>query len=143
MRPDDVLHGPSDEIGNMALPIDTDLQALDAELDAAGIQARGMLHGRSQPTRYFSVDLRSRLTGAYAADAAAPIVLDALAPTTRPRGSRIRPELEAGQTWAPTPLAPRIARRTPTILPRARWALLAAASITGVLVAGALGARPS
>ena len=142
MRPDDVLRGPGDDMSDMALPIDADLQSLDAELDAAGVQARDLLYGRSQPTRYFSVDLRSRLVGAYAAQAAAPAALDVLVPLDRSRGSRLRPELEAGETWAPTPLAPRITRRTPTVLPRARWAIFAAAALTGVLVAGAMGARP-
>ena len=142
MRPDDVLRGPGDDTPDVGLPIDADLQALDAELDAAGIQARRMLHGRTQPTRYFSVDLRSRLVGGYATEAIAGAgALHVLGPTGQPRGSRLRPELEPGESWAPTPVAPRIARRTPTILPRARWALLAAASLTGVLVAGALGAR--
>jgi outer membrane biosynthesis protein TonB len=144
MRPDDVLRGPGEGISDAALPIDADLQALDAELDEAGVQARRMLHGRSQPTRYFSVDLRARLASAYgAAEAAAPLALDILAPAGQSRGSRLRPELEGGESWAPTPLAPRIVRRTPTILPRARWALLAAAALTGVLIAGALGVNLS
>jgi hypothetical protein len=55
----------------------------------------------------------------------------------------VRPEIDrTGETWAPTPLTPRISRRTPTVMPRARWALLAAAALSGVLVVGALGARP-
>jgi len=142
MRPDDLLRGPGSDAGGLGLPIDADLQALDAELDAAGAQARGMLYGRSQPTRYFSVDLRGRLLGSYAAaPAAAPAALDVLVPGARPRGSRLRPELEGGEAWAPTPLTPRIARRTPTILPRARWAIFAAAALTGAIVAGALGAN--
>lgn len=145
MRPDDILRGPGEDTADVGLPIDADLQALDAELGAAGIQARRMLHGRTQPTRYFSVDLRSRLVGGYAAGAAAgTAALHVLTPPSQQaggRGSRLRPEREAGENWAPTPLAPRIARRTPTILPRARWAMFAAAALTGVLVAGALGAR--
>jgi hypothetical protein len=143
MRPDDVM-APGESISDAALPIDTDLQALDAELDEAGVQARRMLHGRSQPTRYFAVDLRARLASAYGtAEAAAPLALDVLAPAGQSRGSRLRPEIVGGETWAPTPLAPRIVRRTPTILPRARWAVLAAATLTGVLVAGTVGANLS
>jgi hypothetical protein len=140
MRPDDVLRGPGDDIDGLTMPIDADLRALDAELDTAGIQARQMLYGRSQPTRYFSVDLRSRLVGGYAAGVAAPAALDVLVPSGQARGPRLRPELVPGETWAPTPLAPRIARRPPAPVPRARWAIFAAAGLTIAVVAGALGA---
>lgn len=141
MRPDDVLRGPGEDVSDVVVPIDADLQALDEELDTAGIQAQRTLHGRTQPTRYFSVDLRARLLGTYSAAAGAPAAVDFLVPPGQARGSRLRPELEAGEAWSPTPLVPRIARRTPTVLPRARWAMLAAAALAGVLVAGALGAR--
>jgi len=141
MRPDDVLRGPGEDMDGTTMPIDADLQALDAELDTAGIQARQMLYGRSQPTRYFSVDLRSRLVGGYAAGMAAPAALDVMVPAGQMRGSRLRPELEAGESWAPTPLAPRIARRPPpATMPRARWATFAAAALTLAVAVGALGA---
>jgi hypothetical protein len=51
---------PPDDSG-MDLPFDAELESLDAELAAAGAQARRMLFGRSQPTRLFSNQLRGRL----------------------------------------------------------------------------------
>ena len=42
-------------------PLDTDVVALHAELVAAGRQAGRSLHGRTQPTRYYSTQLRARL----------------------------------------------------------------------------------
>ena len=51
-----------------ALPIGADLQALDAELAAAGRQARRMLNGQRQPTRYFSIGLRERFLEALASN---------------------------------------------------------------------------
>jgi len=42
-------------------PLDARLESLDAELEAAGIQARRSLQGRTQPTRFFSIGLRERL----------------------------------------------------------------------------------
>ena len=43
------------------LPLDVRLEALDAELRAAGARARAAGRGSTQPTRYFSQQLRSRL----------------------------------------------------------------------------------
>jgi hypothetical protein len=67
MRPEDralYLVRPADE-GHEAPEtlLDVELVALDSELDAAGGQARRSLHGRTQPTRYFSIELRARLLG--------------------------------------------------------------------------------
>jgi hypothetical protein len=147
MRPDD-RRPPSDPIDP---PLDADLEALDRELDAAGAQARRTFHGRTQPTNVFAADLRQRLVGSTtAAGSVPPDGLTEAATSTRVTpishlsgGSRIRPGLAAaGGTWAPTRLAPRVERRTPTILPRARWAVLAAAVMATALVAGAIGARP-
>lgn len=42
-------------------PLDVELVALDSELGAAGRQAGRALHGRTQPTRYYSMELRARL----------------------------------------------------------------------------------
>lgn len=56
------LVGPADEGYEVQdTLLDVDLVALDSELDAAGVQARRALHGRTQPTRYFSIELRARL----------------------------------------------------------------------------------
>lgn len=43
--------------------IDADLVPLEAALRAAGQQAALMLRGRTQPTHWFSIELRSRLIG--------------------------------------------------------------------------------
>lgn len=139
MRPDD---RPFDDLldGGMDLPFDADLDALNAELDEAGRHARRSLHGKSQPTRVFGSALRAQLVGAIAM----PVAVDAgvLLPRESLRSSRPRLDLlTPGETWAPTPLAPRIANRTPQVMPRARWAMVAAAALTSIIVAGALGAR--
>jgi len=43
------------------VPLDIELEGLDAELDAAGIRARRTLNGHRQPTRYFSIELGRQL----------------------------------------------------------------------------------
>ena len=53
------------------VPIDVALKALDTELEAAGAQARRMLNGKRQPTRYFSLQLRQALLESLAAQPAA------------------------------------------------------------------------
>lgn len=150
MRPDDrradllVSRDGDDQVR----PLDVDLTGLDAELGEAGAQASRSLRGRTQPTRVFTNQLRGRMLGAYAAAGAAtgaPAAAtgDARVPPGVHRHSRNRAELEEpGEAWAPMPLEPRLARRTPaTVLPRTRWSLLAAAALTGVIVVGTVGAR--
>lgn len=46
-------------------PMDVELVSLDSELATAGRQAERALHGRTQPTRYFSLELRARLLDRY------------------------------------------------------------------------------
>jgi hypothetical protein len=46
--------------------VEAALGALDTELTAAGRQAERVLRGRTQPTRWYSLDLRSRLLAAAA-----------------------------------------------------------------------------
>ena len=41
--------------------VDADLVRLDAELRAAGRQAERTMRGRTQPTRWYTLDLRERL----------------------------------------------------------------------------------
>ena len=62
MRPDDRLP-PAYGVASTELGVafDAGLQALHAELAAAGTHARRALHGRTQPTRVYSVTLRARL----------------------------------------------------------------------------------
>jgi hypothetical protein len=65
VRPDDPIDPPEAE-GGAVVPLPVDLRALDAELEQSGTRARMMLHGRTQPTRYFAIDLRTRLLSGYA-----------------------------------------------------------------------------
>jgi hypothetical protein len=145
MRPEDRRASlgwtPVGEDTPLDVPLEAGLTTIDAELESAGAQARRALHGRTQPTRLFSNDLRDRLLGTTAAPVATWAAAEAALPRDVPWGSRIRTGPTSGETWAPTPLQPRLARRTPTVRPRARWAVLAAAALTTVVVFGALGAR--
>jgi hypothetical protein len=52
--------------------LDPGLTALDTELAVAGAQARRALHGRTQPTRVYSVGLRNWLLERLGAAATAP-----------------------------------------------------------------------
>ena len=61
MRPEDVLVSRGAAGRPAQVPIDIELEALDAELEAAGIRARRTLNGQRQPTRYFSIELRRQL----------------------------------------------------------------------------------
>lgn len=146
MRPDDrraaMAGSANGDAPRSDVPLETALAALDDELAAAGAQARRALQGSTQPTRVFTNRLREHLLGQIGAPAISSAAgAGAALPRESPRGSRLRTEPVAGEGWLPTPLHPQVARRTPTILPRARWSLLAAAALTTVIVAGALGAR--
>jgi len=61
MRLEDVLVSPGTGGRTTQVPIDVELEALDAELEAAGNRARRTLNGQRQPTRYFSIELRRQL----------------------------------------------------------------------------------
>jgi len=61
MRLEDVLVSPGTTGRTTQVPIDVELEALDAELEAAGNRARRTLNGQRQPTRYFSIELRRQL----------------------------------------------------------------------------------
>jgi hypothetical protein len=71
MRPERVLVSTDEGAWTNAVPIDVALEKLDAELEAAGAQARRMLNGKRQPTRYFTNELRQVLLEALAAQPAA------------------------------------------------------------------------
>lgn len=62
MRPDEppVRGGGVAEAGVGAI-LDADLLRIDADLRAAGRQAERALRGRTQPTRWFAIGLRSRV----------------------------------------------------------------------------------
>jgi hypothetical protein len=55
------VDAPGSAPEDQALPLDVRLEALDAELRAAGTRARAAGRGSTQPTRYFSQQLRSRV----------------------------------------------------------------------------------
>jgi hypothetical protein len=55
------VDSPGSAPEDQPLPLDVRLEALDAELRAAGARARAAVRGSTQPTRYFSQQLRSRL----------------------------------------------------------------------------------
>lgn len=142
MRPDDVRVGADEPTEGYDIPIAAELQPLDAELSESGVRARHMLHGRTQPTNYFAMDLRARLLGTYSGEEpAAGATLNvtaprsqspAPAPIARPESRRIEPSVMAS-------VAPRIEVGIPSILLNVRLALVAAAVATGLLIAGALG----
>ena len=69
MRPEDVVVSSSAGGSSRPVPIDVQLEALDAELEAAGVRARLMLNGQRQPTRYFSLGLRQVLLDTLAEEA--------------------------------------------------------------------------
>ena len=145
MRPDDrradITRSSNSDAPRSGVPLEAGLAALDDELAAAGAQARRALRGSTQPTRVFTNRLREQLMGQIGAPALSSSAGGAALPRESPRASRLRFEPAAGEAWAPIPLRPQLARRTPTVLPRARWAMLTAAALTTVIVAGALGAR--
>jgi hypothetical protein len=69
MRLEDVLVSPAAAGRTTQLPIDIELEALDAELEAAGNRARRTLNGQRQPTRYFAIELRRQLLDSVDVDA--------------------------------------------------------------------------
>jgi hypothetical protein len=142
MRPDDLRVGIDEPTDGYDIPIAAELRPLDAELEESGVRARQMLHGRTQPTNYFAMDLRARLLGAYSGeDPAGSATLDVTVPRSQARvptpRARATPPRAGASLMAQG--APRIELAAPSMLVNARWALLAAAVATGLLIAGALG----
>lgn len=117
MSPDDDVLVPF-----AGLPRDPHLAALDAELELAAERMRRAhaRDGRDRPSSAFGGSLRARLL----AEAAVPVAPVLAAPHA--------------ETYdrAPSHVASRVARRTPTVLPAPRWSILAVAA---VLVASVLG----
>ena len=68
MRPEDVLLSPRGGGSSAPVPIDVMLEALDRELEAAGVRARLTLNGRRQPTRFFWLELRREILDAFAGE---------------------------------------------------------------------------
>ena len=142
MRPDDVPVGVDESTDGYDIPIAAELQPLDAELEESGVRARRMLHGRTQPTNYFAMDLRARLLGTYSGEEpAGSATFDVTVPRSQANALAPRPHAEPRRAVAPVlaSVAPRIELSTPSMILNARLALLAAAIATGLLIAGALG----
>ena len=148
MRPDDRPSAFDDlaEPG-VDLPFDADLESLHEELAAAGQHARRVLSGRTQPTRLFSNQLRAHLLGAAAGasgGATSGLTITTSAATSmEPASVRVdRPIGESATSLrehAPVEAGQRGPRLPFTLAPRTLLALLAIASMAGVLVLGALG----
>jgi len=140
MRPEDVgapLGGPGDGVD---APLAADLRPLDLELEQSGARARRMLHGRTQPTNYFAMDLRARLLGTYSGDEpAGSATLDVTAPRGRAPAPKASAQPRRSETATLTQVMPRVAMAAPSLSVSARWGLLAAAVATGLVIVGALG----
>ena len=147
MRPDDVRLGADEATDGYDIPIAAELGPLDAELSESGIRARHMLHGRTQPTNYFAMDLRSQLLGTYSGqEPAGGATLNvtaarsqSLAPAPTPHPEPRRTEPPPANASVVARVAPRIELGAPSILLNLRLALVAAAVATGLLIACALG----
>jgi len=98
---------------------DPELAGLAEELSRAGIAARDAVgRGASGPSPAFTDDLRARLLGSLPQSSADGVPAPFAERTLR-REVRTPPE----------PLAPRISRRSPTILPAPRWTALGVAAV--------------
>lgn len=140
MQPDAPRAG-FDELmdSGMDLPFDADLESLDAELAAAGAQARRMLFGRSQPTRVFSNQLRSRLLEAFE-PAATPSPMGELAIQRGPaREIEVRPSVLASSDASAAAPGRHGATSADPVTIRSILALLAIAGMAVLLAVGALG----
>jgi len=148
MRPEDRA-APFDDLvePGVDLPFDAELESLHDALSTAGEHARRVLYGRTQPTRLFTNQLRAHLLGVANGGATAPPAEAAIRPamtsTVHARaGTGDRPP--AGRATSPGGRAPdgggrHTTRPSLTVPPRTLLALLAIASMAGVLMLGALG----
>jgi len=140
MPPDERRPGFDDLMDSgMDLPFDADLESLDAELAAAGAQARRMLFGRSQPTRLFSNQLRGRLLETYEPRDTTSAVGELAIQRAANREIQIRPSvLISSDAAAGVPKRHEPRRAEPSTL-RTALALLAIAGMAVLLAVGALG----
>ncbi|OLE20229.1 MAG: hypothetical protein AUG49_25685 [Catenulispora sp. 13_1_20CM_3_70_7] len=143
MRPDDMdriprIPRPDSSIVPLdgALAADPELLALEAELERAGVVARASsaLDGADRPAPGFAASLRARLVAQLPLASGASVPPPAEHPV---RGSFRRPAASEHAVYAPTPVAARVAARTPTILPAPRWTVLALAAAVIVALVGA------
>ena len=138
MRLEDVI-APMDEADTPLVGLGADLQPLDAELRQSGERARQMLSGRTQPTRYFVMDLRARLLRTYASETGE--AADDRANRAPSHAPRMQPELRrrAFEPTAPVGLNHAVASAPPSVFVSMRMALFAGAILTGALILAALG----
>jgi hypothetical protein len=140
MRPDDTVD-PTEAEGSAVVPLPIELRSLDAELEQSGTRARLMLHGRTQPTRYFAIDLRTRLLGDYhAADAAGgsgEVMVAAPSPVARPQLEVRRQPISGGVPSVAAQAAPPAG---PMVVFDVRIALFVAALASAALILSAIGA---
>ena len=139
MRPDDAIDRVETE-ADAVVPLPVDLRPLDAELAQSGLRARQMLHGRTQPTRYFVIDLRARLLGDYAGrETPGGVGTDDVADP----GPVLRGRLDVGRQpvapGAPTVIARTAAPAGPMVVFDVRVALFVAAVASAALILGAIG----
>src|SRR5213592_2712640 len=107
MQPDDVRVDVDEPTAGSDIPIAAELRPLEAELSESGIRARRMLHGRTQPTNYFAMDLRARLLGDYSGEeATGGATLDVTVPRSQAQAPTPRKEPRRGETSPVTPFAP-------------------------------------
>jgi len=140
MRPEDIVAPRDTAGGGVDAPLAADLRPLDLELEESGARARRMLHGRTQPTNYFAMDLRGRLLGAYSGDEpAGSATLDVTAPRGRVPASKASVQPRRSGTATLAQGMPRVAIAAPSVYVSARWGLIAAAVATGLVIVGALG----
>jgi hypothetical protein len=139
VRPDDLFE-PAESEGDALVLLPVDLRPLDAELEESGARARLMLHGRTQPTRYFVIDLRARLLSDYADDETAGAARHALTSAASPLP---REPYETGRRpiapAAPTAIAQAAAPAGPMVFLDARLALVVAAIASAALILAAIG----
>jgi len=143
VRPDDLIDpARADADALVLLPVD--LRPLHAELEQSGARARLMLHGRTQPTRYFVIDLRARLlsddgAGDAAGDAARGIGAAVIAGPSKIRRERLEARRQPIRPSTRTAIAQAAAPAGPMVFFDARLALFVAAVASAALILAAIG----
>jgi len=144
MSPEDRMHRDALPVGDVVVPfeedrLDPELAAIDTELRRASdrMHRARARDGRERPSGSFTGSLRARLL----AEAARPLPAAAEAgPAARAGGAPhdAPHDAPAAESYARTPghVTPRVARRTPTILPAPRWSILAVAAVFVASVIG-------
>ncbi|HTK44856.1 MAG TPA: hypothetical protein VL749_05855 [Patescibacteria group bacterium] len=139
MRPDDLID-PAVAAADAVVPLPVDLRPLDAELEQSGARARLMLHGRTQPTRYFVIDLRARLLSDYAADrSAGGVGTDVIAGPSPVSRGQVEVRRQSIAPAPPTVVAQAAAPAGPAVVFDVRVALFVAAVASAALILGAIG----